>query len=119
MSMKRLLAGLATACCMTFGVVPGAASLPLDEFDRLVHHQQENFLSTVLHFYYYNYKIDPSTVGKAKCMSDLDKRTADDGDPYLLALIMRELDAARAKTANSNSVEGVVKNVIDRECRLR
>lgn len=116
MSVKRLLAGVAVLCLVSFGPVSGAGGLSLDEYDRLAESQQENFISTVLHFYYYNYVKSPDTKGTADCMVSLDRSTAADGETYLLSRIMRDLDSARARSSGGRSVESVIKSVIEREC---
>lgn len=117
MASKRMLTGLAAACALHLGLVAGAAALSLSEFDRLVDYQQENFISTVLHFEYYRYRNDPETAHKADCMVELDQSTSGEGDAYLLSLIMQSLDEARINGARGSSVEGVIRTVIDRECR--
>ncbi len=116
MHVRRLLAGLATLSFVSLGIVSGAASLTLAEFDRLVAYKKENFISTVLHFQYYRYNNNPETAYKAECMVDLDQSTGENDDPYLLSLIMEDLDSARAGSRH-DTVEGVIKAVIDRECK--
>ena len=116
MSVKRWLAGVAALCVLSFGPVSGAGGLSLEEYDRLARRQKENFISTVLHFYYYNYAGSPETKGQADCMVDLDKTTVSGGETYLLSQIMRDLENARAAQGGSRSVESVIKAVIEREC---
>lgn len=117
MGVKRLFAGAAALCVVSFGPVSGAEGLSLKEFDDLVHRQQENFISTVLHFYYYNYARDPETKAKANCMVRLDRSSGGDGDTYLQSKIMQDLESARARSAGGQSVESVIKATIERECR--
>ena len=116
MSVSKLLAGVATVCCVFFGTASTAASLTLAEFDRLVGYQKENFISTVLHFEYYRYNNNPDMAYKADCMVELDRSTGGNDDPYLLSLIMDDLDSARAGRRH-DTVEGLIKAVIDRECK--
>ncbi len=117
MSVKRWLAGVAALFCLSFGPAWGAGGLSLEEYDRLARSQKENFISTVLHFYYYNYAGSPETKGQADCMVELDNTTVGDGEPYLLSQIMRDLETARARNAGGRSVESVIRSVIERECR--
>ena len=113
----RRLAGLAVLCGLSFGAASGAAALSLNEFDRLSAHQKENFISTVLHFQHYRYAASPATAQKARCMVALDRAEAENGDPYLFSLIMRDLDVVRTSTAGGRTVETVIGKVIDRECK--
>lgn len=115
-SIRRRLTGAAALICLSFGTVSGAAALTLAEFDRLPAHQKENFISTVLHFQHYRYSNSPDMAGKARCMVELDRVEAQGGDPYLFALIMRDLDIVRTNT-KSRTVERVIREVIDRECK--
>lgn len=119
MSVKRLLAGSAMVFSLWVGGVSGASSESLDKFDRLVSHQKENFISTVLHHYYYSYTSNPATAHKANCMVELDQRVVEGGDPYLLTLIKRDLATARADNSGNHTVEGIIRAVIDRECETR
>ncbi len=115
-SIGRRLTGVAALICLSFGTVSGAAALTLAEFDRLPAHQKENFISTVLHFQHHRYSNSPDMAGKARCMVELDRVEAQSGDPYLLALIMRDLDLVRTNT-QGRTVERVIREVIDRECK--
>lgn len=120
MPVKRSFAGLAIACVVWFGTVSGAESLSFNEFDRLASHQKENFISTVLHFYYYNFAKNPETLAKANCMVDLDRAKGDGNDPRLLSLILHDLNDARTGSGRrSETVEGVISAVIERECATR
>lgn len=116
MRMKDWLAGAATACFLCLVAVPAARALSLDEFDRLVDYQQENFISTVLHFEYYRFNNDPELAHKAECMVELDRSSSDDGNAYLLTLILRDLNDARVRDSEHDTVEGVIRAVIAREC---
>ena len=113
----KRLAGLAAAFCIAFGAASGAAALTLDEFDRLPAYKQENFVSTVLHFQHYRYAGSAETARKARCMFELDRVEAENGDPYLFSLIMRDLDIVRANTAGHRTVERLIRRVIERECK--
>ena len=117
MRVKWTLAGVAALFFLSVGPVSGAEGLSLEEYDRLARSQKENFISTVLHFYYYNYASSPETKGQAECMVDLDKATAQDGETYLLSQIVRDLESAGAGNPGGRSVESVIKAVIDRECK--
>ena len=119
MSVKRWLAGAVASCCLSLAAVSGARALGLDEFDGLVDYQKENFISTVLHFEYYRYRSDPEAAHKAECMVRLDRATADDGNTRLLSLILRDLNGARARNSGADTVEGVIRAVIARECDER
>ena len=117
MTSLRLLAGSAASCALYFGVVAGADALSLNDFDNLVDYQQENFISTVLHYEYYRYKNDPQSAHKAECMVELDRAASDGDGPRLLSLIMRSLDQARINGARDPTVEGLIRDVIERECK--
>ncbi len=116
MVVKRWLAGAMTSCCLFVATVSTASALSLDEFDRLVDYQKENFISTVLHYEYYRYRSDPQSAHKADCMVRLDRSTAGDADTRLLSLILRDLNGARARNSGADTVEGVIRAVIAREC---
>ncbi len=116
MSLKTSLVAMATLCFMYFGAVPGAAGVTMDEYDRMTEVEKDRLMFTVLHFYYYRFADNPATADKASCMRDLNERTVEGGEPYLAARITRELDAARGSAGAAATVEGVVKDVIDREC---
>lgn len=120
MPVCRWVAGVATLCVVSFGAVSDAESLSFDEFDRLASHQKENFISTVLHFYYYNYANNSETLATANCMIDLDRASGNGGDPRLLTLILRDLDdAGSGASRRAETVEGVINAVIERECATR
>ena len=116
MRIKRSFAGLAVMFSTVFVAAPGAMSLTFDEFDRLKSHQQESFIETALHYYYYGYTNNSETTHKAACMVSLENQKTQGGGSYLLSLIMRDLDFVRNNTRNDHSVEGVIKSVIEREC---
>lgn len=118
MRVTGLVAALAASCVVYFGAMAGAKALTINEYDHLVIDQKENFVSTVLHFYYYNYKNNPDTTYEAKCMVRLDKASTSTGKPYLMSLITQHLNSARADPGkNKQSVEGIIKQVIEQECR--
>ena len=98
------------------GLVSGAHALTFDEFDRLPLHRQENFIFTVLNFYHYQFAQNGQTIGLANCMVELDQRTDADGTPHLYAAVVRSLDVARLTSVNGATVEGVIRDVVDREC---
>ena len=98
------------------GLVSSAHALTFDEFDRLPNHRQENFIFTVLNFYHYQFSQNGQTAGLANCMVELDQRTDADGTPHLYSAVVRSLDVARLAAGNSSTVEGVIRDVVDREC---
>ncbi|MBK0399737.1 hypothetical protein H0I76_11095 [Limibaculum sp. M0105] len=117
--MRRKFVLVVAFCSGFLGTAEDAASLSFEEFDGLPNWQRENFISTVLHYYYYNYLEDPAMAPTADCMTDLDRETAADGDPYLLSVILRDLGSSAFDGSADNSVEGVIKDIIDRECESR
>lgn len=116
MNVRSSLAAVAVVCSVYFGAVPGAAGVSLSEYDRMTDVEQDRLMFTLLHFYYYRFADNPETAGKATCMRDMNERTGEGGQPYLASQISRELDSARGSSGTASTVEGVVKDVIDREC---
>ena len=104
------------ALLVSVGLGSGAQALTFDEFDRLPEHRQENFIFTVLNFYHYQFTQNGQTISLANCMVELDQRTAPDGTPHLYSAVVRSLDVARLAPGNSATVEGVIREVVDREC---
>lgn len=117
--MRRRLVLVVGLCSGILGTAEEAASLSFAEFDGIPDWRRESFISTVLHYYYYNYLQDPAMVATANCMTDLDREVAADGNPYLLSVILRDLRSPAFDGAANNSVEGVIKAIIDRECATR
>jgi len=111
-----MISGLAAMCLSTFVCTHNAAALTFIEFDRLRAHQKESFIETALHYYYFGYQNNSETAYKATCMVSLEKRKMQDGDSYLLSLILRDFAFIRANTPDLYTVEGVIEAVIDREC---
>lgn len=115
MRSRCWLAG-SLASCLILANVSGAQALTFDEFDRLQDHQRENFINTVLHHIYYQYKTDVAESAKAACMTRLDQASVESGKPHLYSLIMVDMSAARSATGSTNTVEGVIRALIEREC---
>lgn len=116
MRAELWLAGWAMACAAVLGSTSGARSLTLDEFDRLQDHQQEIFISTVLHHFYYQYQTASVASVEADCMTRLDQANSADGSAYLYARIIEDVNLARTAPTNPPTVEGVIRALIDREC---
>jgi hypothetical protein len=116
MRVLRLLAAAVVLFTASLGAGSQAVGLGFKEFDRLKDFQQENFILTALHFYYYGYKNNPNTIYKANCMLGLNDRVVEGADSYLLFLINKDIDSARAIAEKPKSLEDVIKAIIDREC---
>jgi hypothetical protein len=116
MRVRRLFLPLALACLAWFSAVTGATSLVVEEFYALNTQQREDTIMTVLEFYYENYRADPVASRKADCMAAKHQMQSEDGSPYLVTRIMREMETARTDTAGSRTVEEVVETVVEREC---
>ena len=114
MNVRGALA--AASFFVSIGLVSGAHALTFDEFDRLPVHRQENFIFTVLNFYHYQFAQNGQTIRLANCMVELDQRTDADGTPHLYSEVVRSLDVARLAPGNGATVEGVIRDVVDREC---
>jgi len=116
MRISKCVAGALMFATATFGFSSAAMGLSFIEFERLKGDQQENFIQTALHFYYYGYQANPSTNAKATCMYGLNDRIVDGGKSYLWVRVLDDLNSERARSAKPNSVEGVIKATIEREC---
>lgn len=119
MSVRRSLGGLIAFLCLSVGAGSGASSMSLDEFERLDMLQKENFMTTVLHYFHSRYAENPATSHKAECMVDLYEPVVAGGEPRLMALIMRDMELARAESGRNPTVERVVETVVERECAPR
>lgn len=119
MAMKtgRWRTAFGVCCAVAFGAVSDARSMSIEEFDRLDELQQENFMTTVLHFYHHRYKQNPETAHKARCMVDLYNPGAQGAEPVLISMIMRDMAVARTNGSSNPTVEKVVERVVERECR--
>lgn len=117
MCLGRSWLGALAVSAASLGVGSDAFGLSFAEFDRLRDYQQENFIQTALHFYYYGYKNDPVTAYKASCMTGLNDKTVEGGKSYLWLLIADDLNTARVSAGKRESVEGVIKAIIERECK--
>ena len=115
--ISRLLAAVAVAGVMSLGAASDVRSMSLEEFDRLGNLEQENFMTTVLHFYHHRYKQDPDTAYKARCMVDLYNPKVEGAEPILMTMIMRDMALARTNGSRNPTVEKLVERVVDRECR--
>ena len=113
----RWLAAAAVAGVTSLGAASDARSMSLEEFDRLGNLQQENFMTTVLHFYHHRYKQNPETAYKASCMVELYSPGAEGAEPALLSMIFRDMALARTDGTQNPTVEAVVERVVERECR--
>ena len=113
----RVLTGLATFSLLLLGTVSDASSLTLKEFDRLNGIEKENFITTVLHFNYYNYRNNPATSDKARCMVELGRRELSNGEPYLSALVTQRIAMRRAEARHGRTVEQIIKELVDQECQ--
>jgi hypothetical protein len=116
MRVLRLLAAAVVLFTASLGAGSQAVGLGFKDFDRLKDFQQENFILTALHFYYYGYKTNPATIYKANCMLGLNDRVVEGADSYLIFLINKDIDSARTNAEKPKSLEDVIKAIIDREC---
>jgi hypothetical protein len=107
MRVFRLLAAAVVLCTASLGAGSQAVGLGFKDFDRLKDYQQENFILTALHFYYYGYKNNPNTIYKANCMLGLNDNVVEGGDSYLLLLINKDINSARVIAEKPKSRSGL------------
>lgn len=118
-SSLRFVAAIAAPSLAYFLCTSSAKSLTFDEFDNLTFNQKANFVSTVLHHFYYNYRSDPNLAYKAECMMDIDGDNVRDEDDRLYTFVMRDLQNSQTSGNSTASVEGVIKSIVDRTCAGR
>ena len=116
MRFGKIIAGVFALCVSISGAPPSASALTFDEFDRLRSDQQENFIQTALHFYFFGFKNNPSMAPKATCMSRLNDVIVENGKSQLWVMVIQDIQSARNGAGRKSSVEGRIRSVIDREC---
>jgi hypothetical protein len=117
--MKKVVVGVAAFGAAVFGLTPGAVGLSFERFEGVENSRKESFISTMLHYYYYNFSRDPAHAYKAECMVDFNNDEIPDDRQYLYSFIVNDLDNARITTTHNGTVEGVIKAIIERECAGR
>ena len=117
--MKRGVVGVAAFGAAIFGLTTGAAGLSFERFEAVENSRKESFISTILHYYYYNFSKDPAQTYKAECMVDFNNDEIPDERLYLYSYVVNDLNNARFSTTHNGTVEGVVKAIIERECTGR
>ena len=119
MALKKAVVGVAAFGAAIFGLTSGAAGLSFERFERVENSRKESFISTILHYYYFNFSRDPAQAYKAECMVDFNNDETPDERQYLYSYVVNDLNNARLFTTHNGTVEGVVKAIIERECRGR
>ena len=118
-SSLRCVTAITTLLLVYFLNPPSAHSLSFDEFEKLTFNQKANFVSTVLHHFYYKYRSDPILAFKAECMMDIDGDRVRDADDRLYTFVMEDLRNAPTAVGTNASVESVIRSLIDRTCEGR
>jgi len=118
-SSLRCVTAITTLLLAYFLNAPSAHSLGFDEFENLTFNQKANFVSTVLHHFYYKYRSDPNLAFKAECMMDIDGDRVRDADDRLYTFVMDDLHSAPTASSANASVESVIRSLIDRTCEGR
>jgi len=117
--LKKGIVGVAAFGAVIFGLTSGAAGLSFERFEAVENSRKESFISTILHYYYFNFSRDPAQAYKAECMVDFNNDETPDERQYLYSYVVNDLGNARHTTNHNGTVEGVVKAIIERECRGR
>lgn len=95
----------------------GAAhAVTLAEYEAADQATQNRIVAAVLRAYYNHYASREDTEWKARCLTDLYAPAPDGSGKPLIRYVINDIDTAALDTTRSYTIEGIVENIVDREC---